>query len=130
MKNQHRADLRCIEFFKLGVVLDLLGSRINVPNATRINLQQGHQLIRKTVNDLGCQLIHAKSVGTFRTVFVCLCIRFEPTVMAEQVTCTCMFCVCMCVCACVGFFLVCEDFGRMFNNSLPSCALSFFKSRE
>ena len=25
-----------------------------------------------------------------------------------------------------GFFLVCKDFGRMFDNSFPACAFFFF----
>ena len=25
-----------------------------------------------------------------------------------------------------GFFLACEDFGRMFNNSFPACTFFFF----
>ena len=38
----------------------------------------------------------------------------------------------MCICMCCtygwggGFFLVCEDFGRMFDNSFPACAFFLF----
>ena len=28
-----------------------------------------------------------------------------------------------------GFFLLCEDFGTMFDNSVPACAFFFFKWR-
>ena len=29
-----------------------------------------------------------------------------------------------------SFFLTCEDFGRMFNHSFPTCAIFFFGSRD
>ena len=44
-----------------------------------------------------------------------------------------MLCVCVCMCVCVdggggggSFFLACENFGRMFDNSLSACAFFFF----
>ena len=51
-----------------------------------------------------------------------------------------LFINCVCLCVCVGgvdgsgggggFFLACEDFGRMFDISFPACAFFFFFNRD